>query len=336
MSNKEKYWKYSLIVFILTMGLILFRELTPYMGGFLGAITIYTLVRGQMHFLTDKWRMPRSLAALLITLEAILCFLVPLSLVVWIMVKQMQSVNLDPHALIAPIQKMADIILVRTGFDILGNDTLTFLISSLPQVGKLVMGSISSLVINLFVLVFVLYFMLTGGKKMEEYVSDLLPFNRANTADILKEFKISVRSNAVGIPLLAVIQGGIAMLGYWFFGVPNIFLAGLLTCFATVIPMVGTSLVWLPIGLYMGLSGDWVNGIGLWLFGGIVISQLDNLIRFILQKQMADTHPLITVFGVVIGLPLFGFMGIIFGPLLLSLFLLFIDIFKREYLDERS
>ena len=63
-------------------------------------------------------------------------------------------------------------------------------------------------------------------------------------------------------------------------------------------------------------------------------TNVDNLIRFILQKKLADIHPLITVFGVVIGLSLFGFMGIIFGPLLLSLFLLCIDIFKKSYLDK--
>ena len=82
--------------------------------------------------------------------------------------------------------------------------------------------------------------------------------------------------------------------------------------------------------------GDWFNAIGLFGYGAIVVSQSDNLIRFILQKKMADTHPLITIFGVVIGLPIFGFMGVIFGPLLLSLFFLFVDMFKKEYLDLRN
>lgn len=145
-----------------------------------------------------------------------------------------------------------------------------------------------------------------------------------------------VHSNAVGIPLLAIIQGGVAMIGYWFFDVPDILLTGFLTCLATVIPMVGTALVWFPIAVYMALSGDLFNGIGLAIFGTLIISQLDNLIRFILQKKMADIHPLITIFGVVIGLSLFGFMGVIFGPLLLSLFFLFVDMFKREYLDGKK
>ena len=63
------------------------------------------------------------------------------------------------------------------------------------------------------------------------------------------------------------------------------------------------------------------------LYCGLIVTNIDNLIRFILQKKMADTHPLITIFGVVIGLSLFGFMGVIFGPLLLSIFILFVNIF---------
>ena len=196
------------------------------------------------------------------------------------------------------------------------------------------MGGISSFAVNIFVLVFVLYFMLIGGKKMEQYVNDLLPFNAINTRNVINEINMIVRSNAIGIPLLAVIQGGVGMIGYWIFGAPNILFAGFLTCFASIIPMVGTALVWLPIAVYMALTGNWFQAIGLTLYGGLVISQLDNLIRFIIQKKMADIHPLITVFGVVIGLSLFGFMGIIFGPLLLSLFFLFVDMFKKGYLEE--
>ena len=195
------------------------------------------------------------------------------------------------------------------------------------------MSSISSLAVNLFVMIFVLYFMLIGGKKMEAYINDILPFNETNTREVIHEINMIVRSNAIGIPLLAIIQGGIAMIGYLIFGAPNVLLLGFLTCFATIIPMVGTALVWFPVASYLAISGDWFHAIGLFAYGAIVVSQSDNLIRFILQKKMADTHPLITIFGVVIGLPLFGFMGIIFGPLLLSLFFLFVNMFKKEYLD---
>ena len=336
MSTKEQYWKYSLIAIIIGLGIILFRQIAPFMGGLLGALTIYILVRKQMMYLSDKRKMKRSIAATLITAEAILCFLVPLGLVVWLAVVNLQNINLDPQAIIAPFEEAANIIKAKTGYYILGKDTVAYVISILPRIGQAVMGGISSFVVNLFVLVFVLYFMLIGGIKMEAYVNAILPFNATNTEHVIHEINMIVRSNAIGIPLLAVIQGGVAMIGYFIFGAPNALLLGFLTCFATVIPMVGTGLIWFPVAVYMALTGDWPNAIGLAAYGGIIVSQLDNLIRFILQKKMADTHPLITIFGVVIGLSLFGFMGVIFGPLLLSLFFLFVDMFKREYLDTRK
>ena len=336
MSTKEQYWKYSLIVIILFMGIIIFRQITPFLGGLLGALTIYILVRGQMRYLVEKRKLKRSLSALLITAETIFVFLIPLGLTVWMVVNKLQDINLDPQTYIAPIQQVAEFIKEKTGYDVLGKDTLTFIVSILPRIGQIIMESISSLAINLFVMIFVLYFMLIGGKKMEAYVNDILPFNETNTQEVILEINMIVRSNAIGIPLLAIIQGGVATIGYLLFGAPNILLLGFLTCFATIIPMVGTALVWFPVAAYLAISGDWFNAIGIAAYGAIVVSQSDNLIRFILQKKMADTHPLITIFGVVIGLPLFGFMGVIFGPLLLSLFFLFVDMFKKEYLDLRN
>lgn len=336
MSVKEQYWRYSLIAIIIVLGIVLFQQITPFLGGLLGALTIYILVRKQMIRLTTKRKMKRSTAALLITTEAVFFFLIPISLVVWMLVDKLQNLNLDPQSIIAPIEEIAGIIKSKTGYDVLGSDTTSFIVSALPRIGQAVMGGISSFVVNLFVLVFVLYFMLIGGIKMEAYVNAILPFNATNTEHVIHEINMIVRSNAIGIPLLAVIQGGVAMIGYFIFGAPNALLLGFLTCFATVIPMVGTGLIWFPVAVYMALTGNWPNAIGLAAYGGIIVSQLDNLIRFILQKKMADTHPLITIFGVVIGLSLFGFMGVIFGPLLLSLFFLFVDMFKREYLDTRK
>lgn len=168
---------------------------------------------------------------------------------------------------------------------------------------------------------------------MEKYVSELLPFNKENRLNVTNEINMIIRSNAIGIPLLALIQGAVATVGFFIFGVPNAIILGVLTSIASVIPVVGSGIVWLPAAIYMALSDDWFGAIGIAAYGIIIVSNSDNLIRFIIQKQMADIHPLITVFGVVIGLPLFGFMGVIFGPLLLSLFFLFVDILKREYLD---
>lgn len=332
MSVKEQYRKYSLITIILGLGLLLFLKMTPFMGGILGACTIYIMVRDQMLYLTQKKKIRKSVTAIILLIEAILCFLVPLSLAVWLLSSKLQTVNVDTATFVDTITNLADWIHRKTEYDLLSKENISSIASILPGIGQFLMGGISSFAVNLFVLVFVLYFMLIGGTKMEQYIYELLPFSDSNKKHVMNEINMIVRANAIGIPLLAIIQGAIATLGYYLFDAPSALLFGFLTCFATVIPIVGTTLVWFPLAAYMAISGDWPHAIGLLLYCGLIVTNIDNLIRFILQKKMADTHPLITIFGVVIGLSLFGFMGVIFGPLLISIFILCVNIFKEQYL----
>ena len=127
MITKEQYWKYSLITIIIGLGIILARQITPFLGGLLGALTIYILVRRQMIYLSEKRKIKRSIAATVITAEAILCFLVPLALVVWLAVVNLQNINLDPQAVIAPFEEAASIIKARTGYNVLsGNSHSSF------------------------------------------------------------------------------------------------------------------------------------------------------------------------------------------------------------------
>lgn len=334
MNEKERYTKYSLIIIILLLGGILFVRLIPFLSGILGAVTIYALLRGQMKYLSEKKKMKRSLAAILLIGETVLFFLIPLSLFVWLLIGELQTLNLDPAVLMSSVEDAVQVIREKTGYELFKEENMSAVASFFTKLAQSFLGNVSGLIMNLFVLVFILFFMLIGSSKMEEYVYSILPFGEADRKSVLKEMNRIVTSNAIGIPLLAVIQGGIAMAGYFIFGAPNALLFGFLTCFATVIPLVGTALIWLPLVVYMALLGDWVNAAGLAAYALIIITNVDNLIRFMLQKKMANIHPLITVFGVVIGLPLFGFMGVIFGPLLISVFILCFDIYKREYLDK--
>ncbi|MDR2954485.1 MAG: AI-2E family transporter [Prevotella sp.] len=333
--SKEQYWKISLLILIIFMGIVLFREMAPFLSGFLGASTIYIMVRNQMKYLTQKKKLRRSMAALLIVVEATLCFLIPISVAVWLLINEINGMNLNLSFYISEIQHVANLIQEKINYDLLSTENIMSAAAYLPKIGQILLDSVTSFIINSLVLVFVLYFMLIGGAKMESYLYSLLPFNDHNKKDVIHSINILVKSNAIGIPLLAIIQGIIAMIGYVIFGAPNPVLFGFLTCFATILPLIGTALIWFPLAAYLALTGDWFNAIGLAIYALAVISNIDNLIRFVLQKKMADTHPLITVFGVIIGLTLFGFWGVIFGPLFIAVFILFLDIFKREYIEDK-
>ena len=327
---KESYWKYSLVVLIVGLGYLLFKQAQPFMNGILGGFTLYILLRkpaGQL-----QKRINRTWAVWMVTIGVTLFLLVPVSLFVWAIVSQLSGLHLNTATIIQPASQVVEFIKEKTGFDVLSESSMAFFVKQASLVGQTVMAGVSDLVVNLGVAIMLLFFMLFGGKCMEDYVFTILPFKEKYKREVLTEVELIVRSNAIGIPLLAIIQGLISLGGYWLCHAPNPILTAMLTGFASIIPLVGTAIIWLPVVAYLAVVGDWLDAVILLGYGGIIVSQCDNLIRFMLQKRMADIHPLITIFGVVAGLPLFGFMGIIFGPLLVSLFLLFLDMFRQEYL----
>lgn len=334
MSNsKDQYLRNSLVVIILILGGILFYQGLPFLSGILGACTVYFLVRNQMRYLVVNKGIKRCFAAIFILLEALLCFLIPAFLVIWLLVSKLNSLSVDTHSIMDKLYQLVNFINHKTGYDLLSTDNISRLATTATDVVQFIVSQVSSFAINSFVLLFVLYFMLVSSEHMERYVYTMIPFKEKYKKRVLTEVSKMIRANAIGIPLLAIIQGAFALLGYWICGVSDPLLFGFITCFATIIPLFGTALVWFPLVMYLGFSGNWTAAIGLAAYALLVIANIDNLVRFILQEKMASTHPLITVFGVVIGLAIFGFWGVIFGPLMISMLVLCLDIYKKEYID---
>ena len=143
-----------------------------------------------------------------------------------------------------------------------------------------------------------------------------------------------VIANAIGIPVVAVGQGLIALIGYFIFGAPSAVLLFALTAVASMIPIVGAAIVYVPVCIFMIAEGNTGAGIGLAIYCLVVVGLTDNLLRFTLLKKLEDIHPLNTVFGIILGLNIFGFMGLIFGPILISITILLIQVYRDEFADE--
>ncbi len=331
--SRELIWECALLLLIFVLGIVLFRQIQPFFSGILGAMTLYILLRKPCFRLTEKTGRP-TLSASIILICTILFIVIPLSLLTWFIISKLQQVNWNTSDILAPAMQAIDIVKEKFKIDLISEKSITFIAGKVTSLGQSIINGIGDFFINIAAALILLFFLLTGGRKMEDYLSSLIPMKNINKRETIDKINVMVKSNAIGIPMLALIQGLIAWVGYVFFGVPNAFLAAFLTGLCSIVPIVGTTVVWVPMAVYFAVMGLWGKAIGLLLFGTICISQSDNLFRFILQKKLADTHPLITISGVVIGLPLFGFIGIIFGPLLVSLFLLFIDMFRKEYLAD--
>lgn len=194
------------------------------------------------------------------------------------------------------------------------------------------LGATFSTLTSLLFMYFILYFMLVSGKSMEASVVEFIPLKNENIGRLGKEVKGMVISNAVGIPLLAILQGIFSYIGYSIFGVGDPLFWGVVTAFMSILPVVGTASIWIPICIYLLAIGQTWHGVGLIIYSLVVIVNLDNVFRLILQKKMMDVHPMITIFGVIIGVELFGFVGLIFGPLLISIFILMLRIYRDEFM----
>lgn len=159
----------------------------------------------------------------------------------------------------------------------------------------------------------------------------MFPYKEENAELFAKELISQTYSNVIGAPLLAIIQCVFAIAGFYFFGLNEPIFWGLICGVLSFIPFVGTALVWVPAGLVQLSVGESWQGIGLLIYGAVIITNVDNVFRFVLQKKFADVHPLVTVFGVIIGLNWFGLPGLIFGPILISYFLIMLKVYRLEY-----
>ena len=247
------------------------------------------------------------------------------------MIDTISGLTINPEAILQQVNDFVDTLEERLGFNFFTPENLAVIPRAGSNILQVLGNSVYSFVINIVVILFVLYYMLFSNDEFERAISEILPFKEENKQILAEETRLIIQANAIGIPLMAIIQGFFAYFGYLLFGVESAILYAILTAFATILPIVGTMIIWAPLSIGMMIGGDLVNGIGLFFYGFFIIGGVDNVARFILQKKLADIHPLITVFGVLIGIPMFGFWGVIFGPLILSLFILFFNMYRHEY-----
>lgn len=328
--TRERYFEWILVGLILIMGSLLFYQALPFLNGTLGAITLYILLR-RVNLLLSA-RFSPSIAPWIITIAVTIFVLIPLSIFLWYLIDLVQSVNFDVQVIIKRFTDTIRYLERTTNLQIVSEKSVAFITAKGTAFVNSLMAGINNAAINLFTTILILFFLLAGGVKMEIAIARCLPFSDNNKHTIINKVSTIVRSNAIGIPLLAMIQGGVAAVGYWICGVNNPIEFGALTGFASMIPIVGSMLVWIPLAIVQYFEQGTAASIYVALYGVIVISQCDNVLRMFMQKRMADTHPLITIFGVIAGLPLFGFMGLIFGPLLVAMFLLFLEMFIKQYI----
>lgn len=321
---------------LIVLILLAINELYIFFPGLLGALTLYILSRGSFYQLVYHRKWNKGWAAGFF----LLFYMVLLALIIYVTVvllgpKIAKFFN-DPGLMINTAQKAIEEVQSKTGFVFITENSLSDLMKSLTNFIPTLLNSTADLVINLAVMLFMLYFMLAYSKEMEKYLAGIIPLKQKNIDVLASETKRIVKASALGIPLISIIQGATAAVGYFIFGVNEFVLWGFLTGVFAFFPVIGTMVIWIPLVIFMFASGDTWNATGLMFYSLIVTGNVDYLARITILEKLGHIHPVITVLGVIVGLGLFGFIGLIFGPLLVNYIILLFQIYSNEFIENKN
>ena len=329
--DANKLRQISFIVILVVVGYVLFRELQNFISAFLGALTFYVLMRKPMFRMVyvRKWKTGR--AALLLMLTSFTVIMVPIWTVIKLLSPRITSTIETFPKLVAQVKPIIKNIENKTGFQLASEKNLgavsNFLATNIPTF----LGATFATIASLAMMYFMLYFMLVNGRKMEAVIAGFIPMSDENTNKVGAEVNNIVLSNAIGIPLIAFLQGVVGLIGYLLIGVQEPVFWFVVTCVTAMLPIVGAAIAYVPLGIIFFAQGEPWRGVLMLIYGFGIIGLVDNVFRIALSRKIGDIHPLVTVLGVLAGLNLSGFIGLIFGPLLISLFLLLVKIYSLEF-----
>ncbi len=316
---------------IILLGVVMFVQLQAFLPALLGSYTLFVLLKRWMYMLTGRYKWKKSLAAGFLMLASFLVILLPIVLFINMMSAKINFVIQHSSDVVTAVQQVIHTYEKKYSIEIISENNLRNLTDWGSEALRRVLGATFNSLIGLAFAYFILYFMLINGRHMEKNLIEQIPMKNQNVLMLRHETNALVVSNAIGIPLIALFQGVLGLIGYLVLGVKEPLFWFTATCISSMMPVAGATLAYVSVAIMLFAGGMPVKGWIMLAYGFGVVSTLDSVFRLWLQKKIGDIHPLITAFGVILGINLFGFIGLIFGPILISLFLLMIKIYASEF-----
>jgi predicted PurR-regulated permease PerM len=338
--EKNPQAKYILFGFIVLILILTFFILKPFFISILSAAVIayifYPLYKWIRKFIKND-----TASSIVICVLIVLLFLVPLFIVLNMLVKQTISFYYTASDFMSSntfdVSKINNFILDKTGIHIDISSIVLTLSGYFVNWLKEFLTSIPSKILNLVIMIFLLYYFFKDGEKIISYLKEFIPLDRKKKEFVINEIGSVTNGLVFGQVLAAVAQGILGMIGFYIFGIKSAVFLGLIMIFFGLIPFIGTPFVWVPASLYLVFTGminsssvTFFKGIGLFFYGLLLIANIDNLIRTYVGAGQARLHPVIVFIGVIGGIATFGIIGIVIGPVILSLFFILLKFYKHE------
>jgi predicted PurR-regulated permease PerM len=327
-SEKQRKWIITAIT--LAVGCFLLWILRGLLPAFLGAVVMYVLFRPLFGQIVVRWKWPRWAATLTVVLISFILLVLPFLVVGLMISDKVQELLLHTERINAVLNQVQQFV----GFDFHNPDTVQRLIGSVQSdlFGGFswFLSGAGSVLLTVSMMYFMLWFMLMNHLSFETSIQRFFPFTRDEVDAFSEELKSSTFGNVLGQGLICLVQAISLGIGFVVFGLPDPFFWGTITFFISFLPVIGAPVVFVPAGLISLAYGDATAGYGIMIWGFVLVTNIDNLLRYFISKYFADTHPLITIIGVIAGIPVFGILGLVFGPLLISWFILLLKIVFKE------
>ena len=226
-----------------------------------------------------------------------------------------------------------------SGIDVI-HELKGFLIASSSRIvgysGRILKNAVS-LVTTLAFMVFTLYFLLVDGKHLASLVVSAIPIERGITKMFMQKMSESGRQLILGFFLVAIYQGFMMFLISTIFGLSTPLVFAALTAVASFVPMVGASLVWFPLAIFIGLTGAIGRAVLFGVLAAFFVSFTDNFLRPVVLGNRLKIHPLLIFFAIVGGLQFFGFNGLILGPLIVIIFFASVELYDQiDQIDQEG
>ena len=319
-------------ILILVLGIALLLALTPFATGIIGIPVLYVVFQ-PVHTWLMRRTGPRVSAALVVVL-ALFLIVVPGVSFAGLIVTQAQEIA--GGVVRSPLlDRLAQLHIRGTSIGPQLADLGSKLVSWIGSSAFGLIGTATRLALNLVISLFGLYYLLLRPSETWDSVRPYIPFSPQNTELLRQRFRNVTVSTMIGTGLVAAIQGTMVGVGFWVTGLSNALFWGVVTMVFAILPVVGSGLVFGPGAIALALGGHWGGAIGLAIWGLLVVGNVDYIVRPIIFRRWADIHPLITLIGALAGVPYFGLLGLLIGPLALSYFFELIRMYREEYLTRR-
>ncbi|HXF38217.1 MAG TPA: AI-2E family transporter [Blastocatellia bacterium] len=322
-----------------------YRLFQPFLEPLLSAAVIAVVFYPVHAQIQHRLRSP-SLAALLSTTIVVLLLVVPAVAVILavkgevtdlynlINEKTTESGGFSPyvgHLIERPMQwigRYVDLSQVDLRAWVLGR--LRELSAVLVAQGWMIVGGLTSFILNSVIAIFTLFFLFREGRSMRRRLAALLPLSAEQVEKLFGGIENTIIGTVYGGLVVAAVQGALTGLALWVFGVPSPVLWGVVAAFFALLPVVGTAAVWAPAAIYLLATGSWIKAIILVIWGAFVVGTIDNVLRPYLISGRVQMHTLLIFFSVFGGVNVFGFLGLFIGPVILAVTITLLSMLRDE------